>query len=381
MAMTDSATEPKSFTTRDFRLQSGVVMPEVTIAYRTLGTLSPKRDNAVLITHGNTSGPQMIDPGGSTGEGSWNALVGPGQAVDTDRFFAICPNMLGSSYGSTNAASIDPKTGRRYGPNFPDITVRDIVATQRLLLDSLGIEKLVAIVGPSYGGFQAFQWAVDYPDAMKGIAPVVTAPRVPRERSEGNVARLVATLSQDPNWNGGDYYDYGGVLESMTQIRIATLKTYGIETRLRDTLSDPIEIETAIRDEATRWAEGFDANSLLILAQGAAQLRRHGRARQDQGEGALHPVAHRQIVSARAGATGDAGAESGRRRCRLLPARQRLRPFRLRPRRAQMGAAAAAVHGWSWLIAPFGSTVIASEAKQSSFLARNWIASSLRSSQ
>jgi homoserine O-acetyltransferase len=242
MAMTDSATEPKSFTTRDFRLQSGVVMPEVTIAYRTLGTLSPKRDNAVLITHGNTSGPQMIDPGGSTGEGSWNALVGPGQAVDTNRFFAIWPN-------------------------FPDITVRDIVGTQRLLLDSLGIEKLVAIVGPSYGGFQAFQWAVDYPDAMKGIAPVLTAPRVPRERSEGNVTRLVATLSQDRNWNGGDYYDYGGVLESMTQIRIATLKTYGIETRLRDTLSDPIEIETAIRDEATKWAEGFDANSLLILAK------------------------------------------------------------------------------------------------------------------
>jgi homoserine O-acetyltransferase len=267
MAMTDSATEPKSFTTRDFRLQSGVVMPEVTIAYRTLGTLSPKRDNAVLITHGNTSGPQMIDPGGSTGEGSWNALVGPGQAVDTNRFFAICPNMLGSSYGSTNGASIDPKTGRRYGPNFPDITVRDIVGTQRLLLDSLGIEKLVAIVGPSYGGFQAFQWAVDYPDAMKGIAPVVTAPRVPRERSEGNVTRLVATLSQDQNWNGGDYYDYGGVLGGMTQIRIATLKTYGIETRLRDTLSDPIEIETAIRDEATKWAEGFDANSLLILAK------------------------------------------------------------------------------------------------------------------
>jgi len=267
MLMTNSNAEVKSFTTRNFRLQSGVTMPEVTIAYRTLGTLSPRRDNAVLITHGNTSGPQMIDPGGSTGEGSWNALVGPGQAVDTVRFFAICPNMLGSSYGSTNAASVDPKTGKRYGPDFPDITVRDIVGTQRLLLDSLGIEKLVAIVGPSYGGFQAFQWAVDYPDAMKGIAPVVTAPRVPRQRSDGNVARLMATLSKDPNWNGGDYYAAGGVLQSMTQIRMATLKTYGIETRLRDTLSDPVEIEKAIRTEAASWAEGFDANSLLILAK------------------------------------------------------------------------------------------------------------------
>src|ERR1700730_2143347 len=256
----------KIFATSDFRLQGGTVMPAVSIAYRTLGVLAPDRDNAVLVTHGNTSGPQMIDPGGSTGEGSWNEIVGPGKAVDTDRYFAICPNMLGSSYGSTNAASIDPVTRHRYGPRFPDLTVGDIVATQRALLTSLGIEKLVAIVGPSYGGFQAFQWAVDYPGTMKGIAAIVTSPLVLRERSEGNVARLLATLSRDPNWNGGDYYDHGGVLESMIQIRAATLKTYGIETRLRDSMSDPARIEAAIREEAARWARGFDANSLIILA-------------------------------------------------------------------------------------------------------------------
>src|SRR5258707_11667329 len=140
-----SANDLKTFTTRDFRLQSGTVMPEVAISYRTLGTLAADRGNAVLITHGNTSGPQMIDPGCSTGEGSWNEIVGPGKAVDTDRLFAICPNMLGSSYGSTNAVDIDPATGKRYGPRFPDISVGDIVATQRLLIDSLGIDKLVAI--------------------------------------------------------------------------------------------------------------------------------------------------------------------------------------------------------------------------------------------
>ena len=257
----------KTFVTSDFRLQSGIVMPAVTIAYRTLGVLAPTRDNVVLVAHGNTSGPQLIDPLGSTAEGSWNEIVGPGKAVDTNRFFAICPNMLGSSYGSTNAASIDPSTGKCYGPRFPDITVGDIVATQRALLDHLGIEELVAIVGPSYGGFQAFQWAVDYPGIMKGIAPTVTAPMVPRERSDGNLARLLATLSKDPNWSGGDYYERGGVLDSMIQIRMATLKTYGIETRLRDTMSDPAQIEAAIRDEATRWAMGFDANSLIILAK------------------------------------------------------------------------------------------------------------------
>src|SRR5580693_2055960 len=107
-----STAQTGTFAIRDFRLQSGAVMPAVTIAYKTLGQLSPDRDNAVLITHGNTSGPQMIDPGGSTGEGSWNEIVGPGKAVDTDRYFVICPNMLGSSYGSTNAASIDPTTGK-----------------------------------------------------------------------------------------------------------------------------------------------------------------------------------------------------------------------------------------------------------------------------
>jgi homoserine O-acetyltransferase len=257
----------KKFTTRNFCLQSGIVLPEVTISYRTLGTLAADRGNAVLVTHGNTSGPQMIDPGGSTGEGSWNEIVGPGKAVDTNRLFAICPNMLGSSYGSTNGASIDPATGSPYGPRFPDITVSDIVGTQRLLIDQLGIAKLFTIVGPSYGGFQAFQWAVNYPDMMRGIAPVVTSPLVPRERSEGNVARLLATLSQDPNWNGGDYYDGGGVVETMTAIRIATLKTYGIEDRLKTTMSDPAAIEAAIRYEAARWAQGFDANSLIILAK------------------------------------------------------------------------------------------------------------------
>jgi homoserine O-acetyltransferase/O-succinyltransferase len=261
------AADAKTFVTDDFRLQSGVVMPAVTIAYRTLGRLAPDRNNVVLVTHGNTSGPQMIDPGGSTGEGSWNELVGPGKAVDTNSFFAICPNMLGSSYGSTNAASVDPATGKPYGPRFPDITVSDIVATQHALLDHLGIDRLIAIVGPSYGGFQAFQWAVNYPGMMRGIAAVVTAPVVPRERAEGNIERLLATLSKDPNWNGGDYYDRGGVLETMIQIRIATLKTYGIETRLRDTMSAPEAIEAAIRDEAARWARGFDANSLIVLAK------------------------------------------------------------------------------------------------------------------
>ncbi len=168
-----------SFTTRDFRVSGGEVLPEVTIAYCTRGRLAPDGRNAILVTHGYTSSHRMIVPGGASSEGAWSTLVGPGAAIDTDRYYVVCSNMLGSSYGSTNAASIDPRTGRPYGSRFPAITVADIVTAQKLLLDHLGVTHLRAVVGPSYGGFQAFQWAVTFPDFMDGIVPVVTSPLPP----------------------------------------------------------------------------------------------------------------------------------------------------------------------------------------------------------
>src|ERR1700743_3518369 len=166
IAARDSSSAVRTFTTKNFRLESGVVMPEVTIAYRTPGTLSANRDNVVLVTHGNTSGPQMIDPNGSAAEGSWQEIVGPGKPVDTNRYFALCPKLVGSAYGWTNGGSIDPASGKRYGSRFPDITVGDIVATQHALLADLGITRLLAIVGPSFGGFKVLQWAVDYPGML-----------------------------------------------------------------------------------------------------------------------------------------------------------------------------------------------------------------------
>ena len=257
----------KTFVIDEFRLRSGVVMRGVEIAYRTRGRLAPDGRNAVLITHGYTSGPQMIDPSAGVGEGAWSEIVGPGKPVDTDRFFVVCPNMLGSSYGSTNAASINPATGRRYAAGFPELTVSDIVASQYALLKSLGVTHLFAIVGPSYGGFQAFQWAVDNPDFMSAIVPVVTSPKSQRERSQANVANLNTTFANNPNWHGGDYYDHGGVFETLVDIRTATLKNYGIEARLRETMSDPVKIEAAIRAEASHWAREFDAHSLIILGK------------------------------------------------------------------------------------------------------------------
>src|SRR6266699_3604482 len=172
------AVEDRFFTIRDFRLANGTVMPEAAIAYETYGKLAAHGRNAVLITHGFTSSHHMAgrNPANANQPGSWDGLIGPGKAIDTDRLFVVASNMLGSSYGSTNAASLNPATNTPYGPDFPAITLRDIVAAQKALLDSLGVEHLVAVAGPSYGGYQAFQWAVAYPDFIDGVVAVNTAP-------------------------------------------------------------------------------------------------------------------------------------------------------------------------------------------------------------
>jgi len=241
------------FSFTDFRLHSGDVLPEVTIAYVTRGRLAPDGRNAVLVTHGYTSGQRMIEAGAGSSEGAWSTLVGPGAPIDTDRSFVVCSNMLGSSYGSTNAASIDPRTGRPYGSRFPQITLADIVAAQHRLLEHLGVRHLRAVVGPSYGGFQAFQWAVTFPNAMDAIVPVVSSPRA---QSTDRVATLLARFSRDPNWHGGDYYDTPGIGATMRALRIETLQRYGMAAS-----------EAEIARAASLWAHEFDANSLLILGR------------------------------------------------------------------------------------------------------------------
>jgi homoserine O-acetyltransferase/O-succinyltransferase len=229
------------------------VLPEVTIAYCTRGRLAPDGRNAVLVTHGYTSGHRMIEAGAGSSEGSWSGLVGPGAPIDSDRCFVVCSNMLGSSYGSTNAASRDPRTGRPYGARFPHITVPDIVTAQQRLLEHLGVRHLRAVVGPSYGGFQAFQWAVTFPDAMDGIVPVVSSPRA---QSRDRVATLLARFERDPNWHGGDYYDTPGMGATLLALRVETLKRYGMDAT-----------DAAIERLASVWAKEFDANSLLILGR------------------------------------------------------------------------------------------------------------------
>ena len=178
--------ESRNFVIRDFALESGKMLPEAKIAYETYGRLDATGRNAVLLAHGFTSSHHAAGtyaagkaPHGveESEPGWWDALVGPGRPIDTDRWFVVSSNMLGSSYGSTNPASVNPATGTPYGPDFPEITLLDIVRAQRLLLDHLQVKHLIAVAGPSFGGYQAFQWAITYPDFMNGIVAAVTAPK------------------------------------------------------------------------------------------------------------------------------------------------------------------------------------------------------------
>jgi len=155
--------ENRSFVISNFRLQNGAVMPQAKIAYETYGRLAADGRNAALITHGYTSSHHAAgrNPANGNLPGWWDGLIGSGKAVDTDRLFVVSSNMLGSSFGSSNGASIDLRTGKPYG--LPAITVRDIVAAEEALLGTLGVQHLVAVADPSYGGYQAFQWAVAYP--------------------------------------------------------------------------------------------------------------------------------------------------------------------------------------------------------------------------
>ena len=258
--------EDRFFTLHDFRLGNGSTMPEATIAYETYGRLAANGRNAVLVTHGFTGSHHAAgrNPANGGQPGSWDGLIGPGKAIDTDRLFVVASNMLGSSFGSTNAASLNPATGEPYGPDFPAIAIGDIVAAQKALLQSLGVNRLVAVAGPSYGGYQAFQWAVAYPDFIDAIVAVNTAPWA-SVNTDKQLAEVTARLATDPEWHGGRYYGRGGAKTALTEIRIETLKRYGIEANLTPRYPDPVEREAAIRAQAEIWAQNWDAHSLIIL--------------------------------------------------------------------------------------------------------------------
>ncbi|WP_368416986.1 alpha/beta fold hydrolase [Falsiroseomonas sp.] len=249
----------------DLQLRLGGVLRSARLAYITRGRLAADGRNAVLLTHGYTSSHTFIEGGSGASEGGWSDLVGPGLAIDTDRFFVVSSNMLGSSFGSTAPRSANPATGRPYGPDFPPITLSDIVAAQRRLLDALGVRELHAVVGPSYGGFQTFTWGVEHPDFLRGLVAAVSGLTAPRSLDP---TPLAARLAEDPNWNGGHYYDRpGGVLATMMAVREETLRRYGLDDELAPRLPDKVARDAEIRRRAREWAEAADAHSLLVLGR------------------------------------------------------------------------------------------------------------------
>jgi homoserine O-acetyltransferase len=258
-----------SRTFADVRLSGGGLLPECTLAWRSLGRLNAAGDNAVLVLHGYTTGPSMLEAGANVAEGSWSGLVGPGKAIDTDRYFVVCPNMLGSSYGSTGPGSPDPASGRPYGADFPDISVEDIVATQALLVDSLGIRRLAAVVGPSFGGYQALQWAVMYPDFVERVVAAVSAPYNPPGAVQS--AAVAALLATQPGWNAG-HPAPGAMLDCLVRLRVDTLARYGVDAELRPRFPEAGARAAELQRLATEWAGGFDAGSLLTLARAAEQF-------------------------------------------------------------------------------------------------------------
>jgi homoserine O-acetyltransferase/O-succinyltransferase len=247
----------------DLTLESGRTLKAVQIAFESVGELASNKDNVLLALHGYTGGPDMILPTGEPAEGSWCELIGPGKAIDTNRYFVICPNAIGSTYGSTGPASLDPDSGKPYGASFPPITMHDVVNSQYALLERLGIKQLVAAVGASFGGLQALQWSISFPESMRSVVAVLAS----LGRPPVNIEAIRDSLAKDQNWNGGDYYGHGNLTETLVRMRIGMLKSFGVEQALAQVLPDSAERNATIERRALAWAQGFDANSLLILMQ------------------------------------------------------------------------------------------------------------------
>jgi homoserine O-acetyltransferase len=185
----------------------GGALPDVRLAYETWGTLSPERDNAILVLHALTGDAHAV---GGTAEGQptagwWNEVIGPGRAIDTDRYFVVSANVLGGCQGSTGPASIAPD-GRTWGSRWPRITVRDQVQAEYRLMNILGIQRFVSVIGGSMGGMRALEWLITYPEAVASAVLLATSAQATADQIGTQTAQIMA-ITSDPNWHGGDYFD------------------------------------------------------------------------------------------------------------------------------------------------------------------------------
>jgi len=266
-----------------FEPELGGGLPEVTLAYETWGELNEAADNAVLLVHALTGDSHAAGGPNETHKrgGWWDPIVGSGLAVDTDKFFVVCSNVLGGCSGSTGPASVEPGSGRPHGMRFPAVTIRDMVRVQRRLLDALGVQKLALVAGGSIGGQQALEWAVEFPDFVEKAVPVAaTGALGPQGIGMSEIGRRA--IMADPDWQDGDYYDTGRSPDRGLAIaRMAGMMTYQSapgqwERFARRPAGRPalypefggrFEIESYLHYQGRELTGRFDANSYLYLSR------------------------------------------------------------------------------------------------------------------
>ena len=263
-------------------LDCGRTLAPVTVAYMTYGALNAARSNTVLVCHALSLDQFAASRNPVTGKpGWWDVMIGPGKPIDTDRYFVVCANVLGGCMGSTGPAETDPATGEPYGLSFPLVTVRDMVRAQAMLLDALGIEKVLCVIGGSMGGMQVLQWAASYPERVVSAVPIATAAR----HSAQNIALHEVgrqAIMADPDWRGGAYQLSGTQpSKGLAVARMAAHITYLSEAALqrkfgrnlqnRESVSfafgPDFQIESYLHHQGTTFVDRFDANSYLYITR------------------------------------------------------------------------------------------------------------------
>lgn len=264
------------------RLDGGVLLSPVDIGYETYGKLAPDGGNAILVCHALTGDQHVASEHPRTGKpGWWTRMVGPGKPIDTDRYFVICSNVLGSCLGSSGPATINPATGKPWGMSFPVITIRDMVRAQAMLLDHLGVEKLFAVVGGSMGGMQALSWAATFPERVASAVVIASAARHSAQNIAFHEVGRQAVMA-DPKWRGGDYYeDNDPPVAGLAVARMAAHITYlseagltakfGRKLQSRETktfgFDADFQVESYLRHQGLAFVDRFDANSYLYITR------------------------------------------------------------------------------------------------------------------
>jgi homoserine O-acetyltransferase len=262
-------------------LDSGESLAPVTIAYETYGVLNEGRTNAVLIVHALSGDAHAAGHyADESRPGWWETMIGPGKGFDTDRYFVICSNVIGGCKGSTGPSSINPATGKEYGLDFPLVSVGDMVRAQKLLVDHLGISRLLCVSGGSMGGMQALQWAVAYPEAVASCIPIAATQRhSPMQIAFNEVGRQA--IMADPKWNNGDYYGGEAPDAGLAVARMIGHITYLSDEsmhqkfgrRFKDKgalaydLSQDFEVASYLRYQGEMFTRRFDANTYLYVTK------------------------------------------------------------------------------------------------------------------